>query len=70
MPSHLKAINFYAQLINTKSNFCAAAVCIVLDTRLGCLDNDLKSDSEPQMIIDAVQVLHECLYETETQISF
>jgi hypothetical protein len=22
------------------------------------------------MIIDAVQVLHECLYETETQISF
>lgn len=42
---------------------------IVLDTRLGCLDNDLKPDSEPQRLIDAVQVLQDCLYQTEIQLS-
>jgi len=55
--------------LNTKSNFFAAAVYIVLDTRLGCLDNDLKPDSEPQRLIDAVQVLQDCLYQTEIQLS-
>jgi len=44
-------------------------VYIVLDTRLGCLDNDLKPDSEPQRLIDAVQVLQDCLYQTEIQLS-
>jgi len=43
---------------------------MVLDTRLGCLDNDLKRDSEPQRLIDDVQVLHDCLYETKIQLSF
>jgi hypothetical protein len=50
--------------------FCAAAVYIVLDTRLGCLDKDLKPDSEPQRIIDDVQVLLDRLYELEVQLSF
>lgn len=47
-----------------------SAVYIVLDTRLGCLDGDLKPDSEPQRLIDAVQVLQDSLYETEVQLSF
>jgi hypothetical protein len=43
---------------------------IVLDTRLGCLDDDLKPDSEPQRIIDTVQVLQDGLYKIDVQLSF
>ena len=42
----------------------------VVDTSLGCLDDDLKPDSEPQKIIDLVQVLQDCIYKTEVQQSF
>lgn len=47
-----------------------SAMYIVLDTRLGCLDKDLKPDSEPQRIIEDVQVLQDRLYELEVQLSF
>ena len=42
---------------------------IVLVTRLGYLDIHLKPDSEPQMLIGDIQMLLDCLYQTEVQLS-
>ncbi|KAJ9595930.1 hypothetical protein L9F63_012877, partial [Diploptera punctata] len=40
-------------------------VYIALDTRLGSLEKDLKPDSEPQKMIDSVQVQFETMYKLE-----
>jgi hypothetical protein len=37
----------------------------VLDKRLGCLSDDLKPDSEPQKIINDVQVIFDATYKAE-----
>ena len=42
-----------------------AIVYIALDTRLGCLDSNLAPDSEPQKMIDSVQVQFESLLKLE-----
>ncbi|PNF13667.1 hypothetical protein B7P43_G16772 [Cryptotermes secundus] len=40
-------------------------VYIALDTRLGCLDADLAPDSEPQKMINYIQVQFDCLHKME-----
>lgn len=40
-------------------------VYIALDTRLGCFEKDLKPDSEPQKMIDAVQVQFDAMLKLE-----
>jgi hypothetical protein len=42
-----------------------AIVYIALDTRLGCLEANLAPDSEPQKMIDSVQVQFETLNKLE-----
>jgi hypothetical protein len=42
-----------------------AIVYIALDTRLGCLDANLAPDSEPQKMIDSVQVQFESILKLE-----
>jgi len=42
-----------------------AIVYIALDTRLGCLDANLSPDSEPQKMIDSVQVQFESFHKLE-----
>jgi hypothetical protein len=42
-----------------------AIVYIALDARLGCLDANLAPDSEPQKMIDSVQVQFESLPKLE-----
>jgi hypothetical protein len=42
-----------------------AIVYIALDTRLGCLDANLTPDSEPQKMIDSVQVQFESMHKLE-----
>ncbi|PSN42151.1 hypothetical protein C0J52_18993 [Blattella germanica] len=41
---------------------------IVLDTRLGCLDSNLKPDSEAQKMIDSIKLQFDCMYELDTNI--
>ncbi|XP_069671910.1 probable cytochrome P450 301a1, mitochondrial [Periplaneta americana] len=43
---------------------------IALDTRLGCFNPDLKPDSEPQKMIDAVQIMFDAMYKMEIQVPF
>ncbi|KAJ4434894.1 hypothetical protein ANN_23465 [Periplaneta americana] len=43
---------------------------IALDTRLGCFNPDLQPDSEPQKMIDAVQLQFDAMYRLEIQIPF
>ena len=45
-----------------------AIVYIAVDTRLGCLDANLAPDSEPQKMIDCVQVQFESLLKLEFEI--
>ena len=45
-----------------------AIVYIALDTRLGCLDANLAPDSEPQKMIDSVQVQVEAIQKLELGI--
>nr|AVL92863.1 CYP450 [Locusta migratoria] len=42
---------------------------VALDTRLGCLDGNLPPDSEPQRLIDAVQVMFDSIYRLEMRLS-
>jgi len=42
-----------------------AIVFIALDTRLGCLEANLEPDSEPQKMIDSVQVQIHSLHKLE-----
>ncbi|PSN42152.1 hypothetical protein C0J52_18994 [Blattella germanica] len=42
---------------------------ISLDTRLGCLAEDLPPDSEPQKMIDTVQVLFDSMYNLDFKLS-
>lgn len=42
---------------------------IALDKRLGCLDNDLRPDSEAQQIIAAVHTIFDCLFYLDVQPS-
>lgn len=43
---------------------------VALDTRLGCLDKNLKPDSEPQRIINSVQVFFESIELLDFQFPF
>ena len=45
-----------------------AIVYIALDTRLGCLDANLAQDSEPQKMIDSIQVQLESINKLELGI--
>jgi len=45
-----------------------AIVYIALDTRLGCLDANLAPDSEPQKMIDSVQVQFDSFHKLEFAI--
>jgi hypothetical protein len=42
-----------------------AIVFIALDTRLGCLDANLAPDSEPQKMIDSLQVQFESFHKLD-----
>jgi len=42
-----------------------AIVYIVLDTRLGCLEANLAPDSEPQKMIDSLQVKFESFHKLD-----
>lgn len=42
---------------------------VALDTRLGCFEPNLKPDSEPQKMIDAVQVMFEAFYHLDLKPS-
>ena len=42
-----------------------AIVYIALDKRLGCFNKDLTPDSEPQKMIDAVQVQFDSMHKLE-----
>lgn len=44
-------------------------VYIALDTRLGCLNDNLQPDSEPQKMIEAVQITFDCLYKLDLKLS-
>ncbi|XP_049811773.1 probable cytochrome P450 301a1, mitochondrial isoform X2 [Schistocerca nitens] len=42
---------------------------VALDARLGCLEPDFPPDSEPQKLIDTVQVLFDSIYKLEFRLS-
>lgn len=44
-------------------------VYIALDTRMGCLDDDLAPDSEPQKMIRAVQTIFDCSFKMDIKPS-
>jgi len=58
---------FHFWLLNnlTVLGSSTAIVYIALDTRLGCLDANLAPDSEPQKLIDSVQVKIESFHKLE-----
>lgn len=62
-------INYWFKRSILTLSLYPAITYIAMDRKLGCLDNDLKPDSEAQQIVKAVHTIFDCLFWLDVQPS-